>query len=198
MDAHATPPEPTTPATEARVIPVLDERLRVSRRSRETGRATRVRKRVRERLETLDLATQREAVHVERVPFDRPVAGPLASREEGDVLVIPVVEQRLVVRTEWVLREEIRITRRRHVEHERRTVQLRTEVAIVGRSMRQLQQRARSVECNSSNAIPLNRSCSRRSALPPESRGSCGADGSSPASAGACGSALHRPGSGGR
>ena len=133
MDAHATPPEPTTPATEARVIPVLDERLRVSRRSRETGRATRVRKRVRERLETLDLATQREAVHVERVPFDRPVAGPLASREEGDVLVIPVVEQRLVVRTEWVLREEIRITRRRHVEHERRTVPLRTEVAIVER-----------------------------------------------------------------
>ena len=133
MDAPATPPEPATPAADLRVIPVLDERLRVSRRSRETGRATRVRKRVRERLETLDLATQREAVHVERVPIDRPVAGPLASREEGDVLVIPVVEQRLVVRTEWVLREEIRITRRRHVERERRTVPLRTEVAIVER-----------------------------------------------------------------
>lgn len=133
MDAHATPPELAKPAPDARVIPVLEERLRVSRRSRETGRATRVRKRVRERLETLELATQREAVHVERVPVDRPVPGPLPSREEGDVLVIPIVEQRLVVRTEWVLREEIRITRRRHLERERRTVPLRTEVAIVER-----------------------------------------------------------------
>jgi uncharacterized protein (TIGR02271 family) len=116
-----------------RVIPVVEEQLKVTRRTVETGHATRVRKVVREHRQELELPTVYEEVHVERVPVGRRVAGPLESWEEGDVLVIPVVEERLVVRTEHVLREEIRITRRRRTEKSVHAVTLRREAAIVER-----------------------------------------------------------------
>lgn len=116
-----------------RVIPVVEERLKIRRRTVETGRATRVRKVVREHCQELELPTVHEDVHVERVPVGRRVAGPLDSWEEGDVLVIPVVEERLVVRTEYVLREEIRVSRRRRTERSVHAVTLRREVAIVER-----------------------------------------------------------------
>lgn len=59
---------------------------------------------------------QRESLEVDRVAVGREVAAAPTTREEGDVLVIPVVEEVLVVRKALVLREEIRVRRRRHVE----------------------------------------------------------------------------------
>ncbi|MCU0760902.1 MAG: YsnF/AvaK domain-containing protein [Steroidobacteraceae bacterium] len=115
------------------VIPVLEERVKVARRTVESGRATRVRKVVREDRQELELPTVHEEVQVERVPVGRLVDGPLESWEEDGVLVIPVVEERLVVRTEHVLREEIRISRRRRTQTSVHAVTLRREVAIVER-----------------------------------------------------------------
>jgi uncharacterized protein (TIGR02271 family) len=131
----AAPPPPLAAleGDASHVIPVIEERVKVTRRTVETGHATRVRKVVREHRQEVELPTVHEEVQVERVPVGRLVDGPLASWEEDGVLVIPVVEERLVVRTEHVLREEIRISRRRRTETAVRAVTLRGEVAIVER-----------------------------------------------------------------
>lgn len=51
----------------------------------------------------------REAVHVERVPIGRVVEAAPEVRREGDTMVLPVLEERLVVRKELVLVEEVRV-----------------------------------------------------------------------------------------
>jgi stress response protein YsnF len=48
-------------------------------------------------------------------------------REVDGVLIVPVVEERLVVTTELVLKEEIRITKKSRTEIVREPVRLRSE-----------------------------------------------------------------------
>jgi uncharacterized protein (TIGR02271 family) len=73
--------------------------------------------RIHTRVETVPSEITVEAGHdevvVERVPVDRQVDAAPSPRQEGDTLVIPVVEEVLVVEKRLVVREEVRITRRR-------------------------------------------------------------------------------------
>ena len=55
----------------------------------------------------------RQTVEVERVPVNRPVDAVQDVRVEGDVTVIPVYEEVLVLQKQLVLREEVRLTTRR-------------------------------------------------------------------------------------
>jgi uncharacterized protein (TIGR02271 family) len=71
----------------------------------------------------------RDQVEVERVPIGRVVdaqALPRA-RQEGDILIIPILEEMLVVEKRIVLKEEVRITKRRTEEVEQVQVVLREE-----------------------------------------------------------------------
>lgn len=108
------------------VIPVLREELRVSRREAERG-GVRVHKRVEEREEVVEQPTYREEVTVERVTLGQPIEQEIGSRQEGDTLIIPVLEEMLVVEKRLVLKEEIRITRRRTEETEQVRIMLREE-----------------------------------------------------------------------
>lgn len=90
------------------VVPVIEERLEVGKRVVETGRV-RIQKRVVERTEQIDQPLMREHVEIERVRLDQWVDGPVEVRNEGDTLVIPVLEEVLVVQKRMVLREEIRV-----------------------------------------------------------------------------------------
>ncbi len=108
------------------VIPVLREELRVSRREIERG-GVRVHKRVEEREEVVEQPTYREEVTVERVTLGQPIDQEVGSRQEGDTLIIPVLEEMLVVEKRLVLKEEIRITRRRIEETEQVRIMLREE-----------------------------------------------------------------------
>jgi uncharacterized protein (TIGR02271 family) len=114
------------------VIPLAEERLRVEKREVERGRVV-VRKRVETREELAEAVLHREELSVERVPLGVPVDAPPPVREEGDVLVVPVVEEQLVVQTRLVLKEELRVTRHRRTETFREPVRLRAEVAEVVR-----------------------------------------------------------------
>ena len=76
----------------------------------------------------------RETVEVDRVAVGRYVDGPEAPRQEGDTLVVPVFEEVLVVEKRLVLKEEIRITRRRVSETAApQRVTLRSEEIVVER-----------------------------------------------------------------
>jgi uncharacterized protein (TIGR02271 family) len=116
----------------AAVVPVIADELNVGRRSVETGRV-RVSKLVSERQEVVDQPTVTEQVTVERVPVNRVVEQAPAPRQEGDTLVVPVVEEVVVVQRRLVLKEEVRITRTRTESRDPQTVTLRSEDVRVER-----------------------------------------------------------------
>ena len=112
------------------VIPIVEEKLTVDKRTVTTG-GVRVVKRVTEREEVVDEALLRESVTVERVPINQIVAEAPPSRQEGDTLIVPVLEEVLVTEKRLLLKEEIRITRAQTTVHEPQTVTLRSEEAIL-------------------------------------------------------------------
>jgi uncharacterized protein (TIGR02271 family) len=115
------------------VIPVVEERLEVSRERVETGRV-RISKSVEAREVVVDDPLKRESVRVEHVPINQVVTGAVPQvREEGDVTVIPILEERVVTRTELVLVEEVRIHREHSEYHDPQRVTLRKEVVAVER-----------------------------------------------------------------
>jgi uncharacterized protein (TIGR02271 family) len=113
-------------------IELAEEELRIGKREVERGRVV-VRTRVEERDEIAEAALRQEDVTVERVPIGRPVEAAPQVREEDGVLIVPVLEERLVVTTELVLKEEIRITKKSRTEMVREPVRLRSERVEVER-----------------------------------------------------------------
>ncbi len=113
-------------------IPLAEERIEVSKREVERGRVV-VRTRVEEREELAEVTLRQEEVTVERVPVGHPVEAPPPVREEDGVLIVPVLEERPVVTTQLILKEEIRITRRSRTEVVREPVRLRSERVEVER-----------------------------------------------------------------
>lgn len=107
-------------------IPVIREEAVVRTREVERG-GVRVHKTVHEREEVIEQPTYHEQVHVERVAIGRTIDAVPGVREEGDTLIIPVVEEMLVVEKRLVLKEEVRITRQRTQTTEQARVILREE-----------------------------------------------------------------------
>jgi uncharacterized protein (TIGR02271 family) len=99
---------------ERRRIPITRETLEVGTRVVETGRVRIVRRPVEEQ-RSVEAPLVRERVVIERVPVERIVDPdrPPEVRAEGDVLVIPVLEEELVLEKRLVLREELRVSRLR-------------------------------------------------------------------------------------
>lgn len=114
------------------VLPLVEENLAVHRRTVETGKV-RVRTVMQQREEVARAEIYRHAVSVEHVPINREVDEVPAPWEEGDVLVIPVVEEILVVEKRLILREEVRVRRQRQVDHVEQPVTLRSMQALVER-----------------------------------------------------------------
>ncbi len=112
------------------VIPVVEEALRVETHERVTGRV-RVDVGTTERVEQAVADLVREEVEVERTPVGRFVDAAPEVREEDGVMIVPVVEERLVVEKRLFLVEEVRLHRRRTVERFEEEVPLRrTEVSV--------------------------------------------------------------------
>ncbi len=129
MDA----PGPTGKREEEKiVVPVVEEELTVHKRAVEKGRM-RVHKTVHEREQTVEEPVFSEDVDVVRVPVGRQVDGPVPVRYEGDTMIVPLLEEVLVVEKRLVLREELRITRRRSQVNEVRRGTVRAEEATIER-----------------------------------------------------------------
>lgn len=120
------------PERECVVIPVVEERLEVGTREVESG-AVRLRKIVHQEAVNIEEPLTVEFTEVERVVIDRPIDVPVAVRYEGDVMIVPVVEERIVTFKQLVLVEEIRVTRRTRVESARGEVTLRREEVLAER-----------------------------------------------------------------
>lgn len=117
---------------EERSLPLVEESLVTQRRTLETG-TVRVRTVMQQREEVARAEIYRQAVSVEHVPINREIDEVPAPWEDGDVLVIPVVEEILVVEKRLILREEVRVRRRREVDHVEQPISLRAMEALVER-----------------------------------------------------------------
>ena len=120
------------PTSEAVTASAICEKLSVEKRLVETG-VVRVRKLVHEDRVTVVTPLTEEIAQIERIKIDTVVTGPVPVRHEGDVTIIPVVEERLVTYTELVLVEEIHITRRRIEQSASQEVTIRREEVVVER-----------------------------------------------------------------
>jgi uncharacterized protein (TIGR02271 family) len=112
------------------VVPVVAEELKVGKRTVETG-LVRVTKRVREHEEVIDQPLLKTNVVVRRVPVNQYVEKAPEVRQEGDTLVVPMVEEVIVVEKRLILREELRITKQQvETRNPQRVTVRRDEVKI--------------------------------------------------------------------
>jgi uncharacterized protein (TIGR02271 family) len=122
----------TSNANGETIIPLLEEELSVAKRVVETARV-RVSRVTHSHEQLVDELLQHEKVEVERVPVDRPVDAMPSVRQEGDVTIIPVVEEILKVERCLVLKEEVHIRRIKTTERHQEQVTLRRQEATVSR-----------------------------------------------------------------
>lgn len=119
-------------AGEVHRLPLAREVIDVHREARVTGRV-RVVRRVEEHTEIIDEPVVQEHAVVRRVPVGRVVDGPVPVRHEGDTVIIPVLEERLVVMRQLVLKEEVHVERQRTRHEATQAVTLRRTHAVVER-----------------------------------------------------------------
>lgn len=113
-------------------IPVIEEQLSVSKRQKESGRV-RVTKSVRQHTETVKIPVTSEHVDVKHVPIDKPVESAPNVRQEGEVTIIPVTEEVVVVTKQLVLKEEIHLVRTEETHDVSQDVTLSSEHVEVTR-----------------------------------------------------------------
>ena len=113
-------------------IPLVEEGLTVTKTRVNTGRVD-----VRTLTDTfeqkVEAALQRDATSVTRVPVGREVDVAPQIRTEGDLTIVPVLEEILVVEKRLFLKEEIHIRRTSETEHVESHVTLRRQRAVVER-----------------------------------------------------------------
>lgn len=121
-------PEPDT----AETLPLIDEELSIRTEAVETGRV-RVRTVVEERTEFARVDLNEERVEIEHVPIGREVEHAPAIREEGETIIVPVIEEVLVVERRLMLREEIHLRRVRDTARVEKPFALRSTRAVIER-----------------------------------------------------------------
>jgi stress response protein YsnF len=119
-------------AASEKTIPVVEEIATVGKQEVVTGRV-----RVRTITDTIEelahAELQQEDVEVTRVPIDKVVESTPEIRTDGDVTIIPVMEEVLVIEKRLMLKEELHIRRRVATEAVQVPVTLHKQRAIVER-----------------------------------------------------------------
>ena len=122
--------KPTSASTPRETVPVVEERLRLGKDIDEVG-AVRVRVETDVTQAECELSGTQDEIEVRRVAVNAVVDARREPWLEDGAIVVPVYEE--IVERRLVLKEEIRLVRRRTTVHERRTVPLRRERAVVER-----------------------------------------------------------------
>lgn len=105
----------TTPPSRTETLELREEELVVHREMRDVGEG-RIQTRIEEVPARLEVDATSEEVSVEHVPIGEVVSERVEPWQDGDLLVVPVYEEQLVVTKRLVLREHLRIRRVRTVQ----------------------------------------------------------------------------------
>jgi len=117
------------------VVPLVEEYLEVNKQWVQSGEVL-IRKHVETSTQTVPVDVEFEEVQVDRVPVNRPLAYGEKTEPwwDGDVMVVPVIEEEVVVMKRQVLREEVRIYKRRTSRQETVSDTVRSErITIEGK-----------------------------------------------------------------
>ena len=116
--------------SETQVIALAEEQVTIGKR-RVLKSSVRVNKRVNEAQELVELPLLKEWVEVRHVPVGRWLGAPTSVREEGDTIILPVLEEVLVLEKRLRLVEEVHLIKHRQTIQHREAVSLRRETADV-------------------------------------------------------------------
>ena len=115
------------------IIQLVEERLTIGKRN-VAGGTVKVSTRTETHEETVDFTLDHAKVDVERVPVGRPIDAAPPVKHEGDTMIVPVIEERLVVTKQLYLVEELHIHQRMVHEPVTTSVPLRRQYAVVERT----------------------------------------------------------------
>ena len=118
---------------EERVIPLLTEEIAFSRRKVDRA-VVRVATVTQARPTVVDEQLTHERVEVERIAINRMIDAVPPIREEGDITIISVVEEIVVVERRLLLKEEVRLRKVRVTEQHLETIVLRDQDVVVTRT----------------------------------------------------------------
>ncbi|MBV8854178.1 MAG: DUF2382 domain-containing protein [Sinobacteraceae bacterium] len=124
---------PDTPeSTQETVIPLVSEHATVEKRLTQIGKV-RIRSLVDEKLVRVAEVVERDEVSIERIAINQEVTEVPQPREENGVLIVPIVEEVVVVEKRLFLKEEIHVHRNRKQERVDEAVRLKSMRAEVER-----------------------------------------------------------------
>jgi uncharacterized protein (TIGR02271 family) len=124
--------QPSNGSIDDHKLTLLAEELSVGKESVETGRL-RVSKQTHTREVAVEESLLRERAEIETIPIGRQIFEMPSVRHEGETIVVPIVEEILHTERRLILKEEIRITRRKATEQFHDRVTLRYQEAVVTR-----------------------------------------------------------------
>jgi uncharacterized protein (TIGR02271 family) len=113
-------------------LTLLAEEISVEKQAVETGRL-RVSRETHTREVAVDEDLLRESAEIETVPIGRRIFEIPSVRHEGETTIVPIVEEILHTERRLILKEEVRITRRKTTEQFHDRVTLRYQEAVVTR-----------------------------------------------------------------
>jgi len=128
MEDNRVPPDDT----EDVVIPVIEEEVAAGTKAVKTG-SVRVDKHVEKRIRKIAAPLLHEDVEVRHVPVNLVVTEEPKVRKKGDTVIVPVVEEEIIVTKRLVLKEEIHLFKRRTKDRFVKEVELNRERAEVRR-----------------------------------------------------------------
>ena len=134
-DRPDAPDAPGTRGADTVSVALHREELRVGTRVVDTGRGVRLHKSVSEHPHHIDETLLYDELDVRHVIVDKivPLSQAPCTRQEGDTLIVPVVEEVLVTERRLRIKEEVHITRIQRSRTQSGTVMLRAEDVLVER-----------------------------------------------------------------
>ena len=115
------------------VVPIVEEQLIVGKRTVATG-TVRLEKTVQEYQQALDEPLAVRTFDIERVVLNRVIDAVPEVRQEGDTTIYPLIEERLILTKELILKEELHVTKRDTERRDTQVVTLLREHMTVERS----------------------------------------------------------------
>lgn len=113
------------------VIPLYSEEISEEKRVVPTG-SVQVARVTKEHEHIVNEMLARERIEVERTAIDKPVDTAPEVRQEGDTIIVPIIEE--VLERRLILKEELRVRRVREERPYQERVILRKQEAVVKRS----------------------------------------------------------------
>jgi uncharacterized protein (TIGR02271 family) len=128
-------PTPASPSDTEETLQLWKEELQVTKRRADTGGGVRIHKTVSENEHVFELTLSFDEVTVERIALNHSIESDTAPqvRYEGTKMIIPVLEEVVVIQKKFRIKEEVHVTRKVQQIRSPQSVTLRVEEVQIDR-----------------------------------------------------------------